>query len=295
MPEKPRRPLFVPSGSVPPEEGWRLAHGAADRFDRSTRAAVSEVSNTFRGQSMGGFERALSRGSRQAVAALDWKGYEADLRFSLQSRMRGIVEDVAKSSRIPGLEPDLDALRKLADRRARQAARTITRESRRGALATTKRLRKAGFTPRQVSQRTRSLLGLGKRQADAALNRMFAMDDAGAGLGRQLDELRKLGKDKLGMRGAAVSRFENLSAATDAQRELVRQAKREEVVIGAARIWVAVLDVTHVNCARLNGQVAGVDQPFVDTVGGRTIDSPPLHQNCRCGVQYVLFEEEIAA
>lgn len=295
MPEKPRRPLFVPSGSVPPDEGWRLAHGAADTFDRSTRAAVSEVSNTFQRQPMGAFERALGRGSRQAVATLDWKGYEADLRFSLQSRMRGVVDDVAGSSRIAGLEPDLDALRKLADRRARQAARTITRESRRGALEATKRLRRAGLTPRQVSQRTRPLLGLGKRQVDATLNKMFAMEVAGAPLGQQLSELKKLGKEKLSARGAGIARFENLSAATDAQRELVRQAESDGVAVGAARVWVAVLDVTHVNCARLNGQVTGVDQPFVDTVGGKTIDSPPLHQNCRCGVQYVLVEQAEAA
>lgn len=295
MPEKPRRPLFVPSGSVPPDEGWRLAHGAADTFDRSTRAAVSEVSNTFQRQPMGAFERALGRGSRQAVATLDWKGYEADLRFSLQSRMRGVVDDVAGSSRIAGLEPDLDVLRKLADRRARQAARIITRESRRGAVEATKRLRRAGLTPRQVSQRTRPLLGLGKRQVDATLNKMFAMEVAGAPLGQQLSELRKLGKEKLLSRAAGISRFENLGAATDAQQQLARQAVSEGVAIVASRIWVATLDVTHKNCARLDGQITGVDQPFVDTVTGRTIENPPLHKYCQCGVQYVLVEQTEAA
>lgn len=295
MPEKPRRPLFVPSGSVPAEEGWRLAHGAADTFDRSTRSAVSGVTHGFQGQSLGAYERALARGSRQAVAALDWKSYERDLRLSLQSRMRGIVDDVASSTRIAGLEPDVAALRSLADKRAREAARAITKESRRGALAATTRLRRAGLSPRQVSQRARPLLGLGKRQVDAALNRMLAMDAAGAGMAQQLGELKTLGREKLLARGAAVARFENLRTATDAQRAIVRQAETDGVAVGTARVWVAALDVSHTNCARLNGQVTGIDQPFVDTVGGRTIDSPPLHQNCRCGVQYTIAELEQVA
>lgn len=51
------------------------------------------------------------------------------------------------------------------------------------------------------------------------------------------------------------------------------------------KIWSSVLDGCSCSlCAKLDGSAVPLDEPFV--VSGRSVLAPPLHEGCRCSLEY---------
>jgi hypothetical protein len=253
----------------------------ADAADRSIRSTFSEAVSAIRSQS----------------GEPDWADFRSDLEERLRARFDRIARDIGKASKMPGARLDVmeDETARMLDRKARDAAKQLASESRDAYRAGVSRLSRAGLSEAQVREWMRPLRGLNDAQTQSAVNRMLAMREAGASATTIRNDAAKMGRKKASARGRAIARTSSLDVATASQEEAVRQGLDSGDLARATKQWVAALDVTHAECKRLDGQRRKVGESFVDPMTRRKVNNPPLHPNCRCGVQYDAVRSSAAA
>jgi len=68
------------------------------------------------------------------------------------------------------------------------------------------------------------------------------------------------------------------------------QAYKDSGVEGK-KVWNANRDIkTSKLCSRLDGQLRGVDEPFIDEITKNAWMTPSSHPNCRCSLGFIVKE-----
>lgn len=141
---------------------------------------------------------------------------------------------------------------------------------------------KHGLTPKEVSKRLRSMVGLLPSQVEAVARyeaRLLAdgvsPDVAAKRAARYTEAQRRL-------RATRIARTELMSATNNGQQALWQHARQRGVLPATAkRVWIATHDdrLDTKICLPLDGETAGLDEPFK---GGHMV--PPAHPGCRCAI-----------
>lgn len=258
---------------------------------------------------------ALARNAPEiAVAAMPWPEFERALEQALMQPIKNAVADGAAAAvrdlrpriqkkdppkRPTGFQIGADIAFNLDNPRtqswlARHAARLVSRVRQETMLAIRRITTEAhtrGLNVGQQADRIATALrrdvGLNQRQAGALARYEAALVEEGLSQ-RQIDQRVAEYRDRLiDSRARVIARNETLTASNVGQQEVWQQATEQGLLEpGQKRVWIAQPSLNHDNpcptCKPMNGQVRGMDEPFVSPYDGTTVMQPPAHVACEC-------------
>ena len=150
-----------------------------------------------------------------------------------------------------------------------------------------------GVPVREQAKRIAAILrrdiGLNAPQARALVNfeaGLIANDTAPSKV-RQLVAARR--EDMIGQRSRVIARQETLTGAKEGQQEVWRQARSERLIPSTVkRKWLTQRHVNANNpcpiCEPMNGQIRGLEEPFVSPYNGASSMGEGMHVGCICAV-----------
>lgn len=156
-----------------------------------------------------------------------------------------------------------------------------------------------GLGPRVAAQEIRPLVGLTDRHAAAVQRFHTGLVDGGMKRSRATEKAARYASRLLRYRTENIARTEMLWTANAAQLEQWRQMRDVGLLTGAeVMVWSVTDDERLCDlCAPMDGLVTeSIDVPFVSELRGfpgqepvqrpqpQTLEHPPLHPMCRCGV-----------
>ncbi len=143
----------------------------------------------------------------------------------------------------------------------------------------------SGIAPRESARLIRDIVGLTDRQAMAVVNYRFDLLEAG----RSADDVARLaeryGKQLLNGRALTIARNETINSSLGGQQELWRQAVDKGLLDPekTQRVFIVTDDDRLCPiCAPMDGQQAGLEEPFIDGDGEPVSMPPSVHIACRC-------------
>lgn len=141
-----------------------------------------------------------------------------------------------------------------------------------------------GVPPLEMARQLKPQLGLTQRDSDAVDRRYQSSLDAGVPRGRALAMREAYAEDLLSQRAERVARTETIAAEAAGQQSAWKQAMGDGLLSSdSQKVWIATSVGACGICAELDGQVVGINEPFI-TSDGVELDHPPAHPNCRCSV-----------
>jgi hypothetical protein len=198
--------------------------------------------------------------------------------------------------------------RQWAERHAAQLVTNLSKESKKAIREVITRSFDEQISPASAARLIRPLIGLTSRQAEAVMNlreRMINNPGSTIVAGRVRIRIPENGASEsmiedrseayadrlLGQRADAIARTETITASNEGQRQLWLQAVDDGLLSGnEQRVWIATPDEkTCPICDDLDGQVVGLDEPFVSSDVGE-LDGPAAHTDCRCAQGIVAQE-----
>lgn len=317
---------LITKRNLPRPKPARAIHYAASKWEpyvyRGFYRAIRQTQTEFKFDEV---RAALERNAPEiAVAAMPWPQFERALERNLLLPIRNAVADGAAAAardlkpRIAKRDPDpkprptnfqvgaevsftLDNPR-TQSWLARYSARLVRNVRNETVLAIRRITTDAharGVDVRgqatQIATALRRDIGLNQRQA-GALSRyeagLMEQDLTQAQIARQVNEYR----DRLiAQRSRMIARHETLSASNAGQQEVWQQAKEQGLLPGdAKRKWITQPGLNATNpcpiCRPMNGQIRGLNEPFVSPYDGSTAMVPGIHISCEC-VTALIFED----
>lgn len=278
----------------PTSEFFQITNVAADKSQERLRSRLAgavgsvDVNNAALGRAL----RADRLRIGMVDAAVDWEGFESDLEERLFADIRRSARDAAEATaRKMGTRLERGIIDDLARRRAREAARLMTKNSRQALFKTMQRLRREGFSDAFIRRNVRTFAGLNRQQTTAIMNRMKAMREAGASPAQMERAARRLSTRARQARARFSARQETKIGAEAGQDQAIRQALDNGEIEDVRQRWASIRDKRRDPvCARLHGQVRKLGERFVDPVTGNSYAGPPEpHQTCRCG-KHIIFK-----
>lgn len=115
--------------------------------------------------------------------------------------------------------------------------------------------------------------------------------DEGLKLGESMFDLRKrvekVFQKMEKSRAMTIARTETMAASNFAAEQSYIQSRVVE-----SKVWLTAPDERRCPaCARMEGKVAKLGEKFIDPLTNTPVEGPPLHPNCRCTINPVLFKE----
>jgi len=194
-----------------------------------------------------------------------------------------------------------DRATKWAERRSATRVTEIGRDARASIREIVSSMFERGVPPRAAARQIREVVGLTSEQS-AAVSRLrdrleladgntitafagrlkFRVPEGGSSEEQIAAWTERYADKLLDHRAMMIARTESIDSANEGQRELWGQAI-EQGFLGAdsKRKWLAGGPRMCVICEEMDGQVVGIDEPFV-TPDGEEIDGPTAHPGCTC-------------
>ena len=276
---------------------WRQIHGIADRAEPKVRAAfLKAIAATQDAITEATVVAAIERGDLDAAyAAIPWEdvGQQA-LADALPDTIAAIMNRAGQATAASGilarlgLRFDLDNPRAIAwaNNHAATLVQQVSDETKAGlrqAIATAIR---QGTPPARAARMIRHTVGLTEFQSEvvgAHWERLETEDRDPDQVDRMV---RRYAERVHNQRAETIARTETITSANYGQQEAWQQAQDEGLLpANAQRVWLAIDDGrTDDVCSRLDGVVAGIDEPFTDPETGDEFMNPgyDVHPNCRC-------------
>lgn len=180
----------------------------------------------------------------------------------------------------------VDALR----RQGAALVTNVTESTRDAVRAATVVAREAGLSSQTAAQLIRPAIGMLDRHAVAVVTRYTGLVEQGFAVADAMREAQSYAGRLTQYRAMMIARTEPRIAAVAGQREAWEQTIDEGVFARdeLRREWIAVEDNPDPDdpCPRLDEQVVGMDEPFVDPETGDEYDAPPdPHPHCVCALE----------
>lgn len=273
-------------------DAWKAIQKIADQLEPELRqnflAAIAELRDRI---NIDALVRALSEGRLSSVALAAGK-LPADLTSAVQVVNHAFAVVGAKAA--AQLSDALDfRIRfdvvnpfavKAAETNAARLVTAITSETEAAIRAVIVRAFRDGIAPRDVAVLLRPLIGLTERQALAVINYREMLVGSGLTPARVQVLVERYAARLLRQRAVTIARTEIISASTQGQLALWRQAQRDEQLTKTAtKVWIVTPDDRLCpSCASIDGVEILVRDRFETPYG--LIAGPPMHPKCRCAL-----------
>lgn len=271
----------------------RLATALRTRVRESLRAGLTRAAELLAPKDWRADATWLAFGrelERAYVAGIEASGALALKQAQLDGRMVFRVEKARSRIDVP---PNPHSLKWIREHGG-ELVQGISDEQRgviRDALAA---MHKEGRRPQSVESTIKSLVGLNEQQAGAVERRRGTMLEAGVDFDKVDAAVEHYADDLLDARAETIARTEGKEAIERGQADAWRVAQNEQLLPAATRRrWTSMPDSDRRcdMCESMDGQIVGLDEPFVsDDVG--EVGNPPLHPRCRCMQALVFGDEE---
>ena len=174
----------------------------------------------------------------------------------------------------------------------------ISNETRKGVQSVIGSAFDLGIPPRETAKVIRDMVGLTEKQSIAAMRYRDNLSTQD----RPADQVDRMAtryeSQLLRYRGETIARTEIIASAHQGQRESWQQAVDDGLLDAedTNREWITTDDDRLcLICETMNGQIVGLDEPFLDG-DGEDVEEPPVHPNCRCtvGISFEAKTEQVA-
>lgn len=162
----------------------------------------------------------------------------------------------------------------------------ISSETRKGVQSVIGSAFDLGIAPKDAARVIRDMVGLTEKQSIAASR----YRDKIGNQDRPADQVERMAAryeaKLLRYRGETIARTEIIASAHQGQREAWQQAVDQGLLDPSEtnREWITSDDDRLCDiCEPMDGQIVGLDEPFLDG-DGEGVEEPPVHPNCRCTV-----------
>ncbi len=260
----------------------RLADAAGPQARLRLERALESLQNV----PLADLERAIARQDAFALHQLT-----AGLPAKLQAAVKVLEDVVVKAARAaaPSVGLTLDAPDLMAAQAARAYGATlvtnVATETKAAIREVVSRALAEGITPRDAARLIKPLIGLTRRQAQAAMTKFERAIGAGISRTRALRLLERYAAKQLRERAFLIARTEIIKASTEGQLATWQSAMRRGLLPQTARkVWIVTFDDRLCRfCRPMNGVSVPIGADFT-TSQGRRLAGPPLHPACRCAV-----------
>ena len=275
---------------MPSPSDIRRLHALLDRLQPAMRREVERAFNKLKKRlNESALLDMLERGDLITLAQA-MKGLERDLQSAVKTMNVAFAAGRIQATKdLPvKLRQNLTQTNEFAIRAAQtQAAKFVTgvsNETRLAIRGVIDRAFRDGLPPREAAKLIRPLVGLTKRQAQAVVTRRAA--DMGSGMAAARVQSRAVAYSEklLKQRALMIARTEIISASTQGQLSLWREAQAQGLLPrGAEKMWITTPDDRLCPiCEDMDGETVALGEMF--TIDGALIAGPPAHPNCRCAV-----------
>jgi hypothetical protein len=289
---------------------WRQIHEIADRAEPKVRAVfLKAIAATQDAMTEAAVIAALERGDLEAAYnAIPWEDVGAQaLRDALPDTIASIMSTAGDAAMAHGalaslgLRFDLDNPRAItwANEHSATLIQQVSDETKAGirhAIATAIR---QGTPPAQSARMLRHMVGLTESQSETVGNYWAQLETEDRDPDQVDRMVRRYAERVHNQRAETIARTETITSANYGQQEAWQQAQDEGLLpADAQRVWLAIDDGrTDDVCLRLDGMVAGIDEPFTDPETGDTFMNPgyDVHPNCRCAQGIASAEDVLRA
>lgn len=263
--------------------------GLADRYEAQFRNVIRSAIRMGQRVTLEKLAAAIRTGNEQAIlAAIPWDDRALP---ALRATLPSLAADLARQSArlneelLPGnVQYRFDITNPLSIRQALDHSNQLVTEI---GESTREGLRKAiaeaiqeGRPPLQAARDIRNSVGLRSDQ----LERLANMRAKGA----QGTEIARARERMLQERTLLIARTETLWSANEGQRALWEQGRQAGIIPASAqREFITTPDDRLCAiCEPLDGKLYGIEQQITTELG--SVDSPPIHPNCRCTMSLVI-------
>lgn len=191
---------------------------------------------------------------------------------------------------MPSIAFGFDAENKAAQRAAaRQAATLVTNVSTETKLAIRQLITRAikdGIPPYDAGRLIEGMVGLNRRQMEAAYNLRIRLIDSGLPIDKVDSRVARYQAKALKQRGRMIARTEIMNSLANGTEESWMQAQAQgKIGANAKKEWIITpIDACNI-CRSIDGQQVALQAPFMSIKG--TIQNPTAHPNCRCAIVVV--------
>lgn len=182
--------------------------------------------------------------------------------------------------RFDGTNP---AAQRVAQRQAARMVTNVSAETRAAIRVLVTESIREGIPVYDLARAVKTMIGLTRPQARAALNRRRDLIDQGHSIERVNTLLDRYVEKKLAERAQTIARSEIMDALGTGQRESWKQARKEGRIDKTARKGIVITPDERLCpvCSALENTTVPLDEDFITLLGPRP--GPPFHQRCRCG------------
>jgi hypothetical protein len=168
----------------------------------------------------------------------------------------------------------------------------MARETRKAMTKAIRRMKREGFSRREIVANARKMVGLNQQQANSVLSRMKKARDSGVGRGKLQREFDRVTARQFRNRGKMTGAHETKIGAEMGQDVAVAHAVDEGEIENPRERWVSIRDGRRDPiCKRLHGQTVPLGKRFTDPSTGNSYKGPPEpHMTCRCG-KHLMFRK----
>lgn len=149
-----------------------------------------------------------------------------------------------------------------------------------------------GEHPHNIAPTIAQMIGLSARDS-------MALDRFASNVGHEAKQVNRFASDLLERRAKTIARTETIRASATGQQETWRAMARDQLIDTSEfrQVWTVADDERLCAlCAPMDDQSVELDVPFVSKMrgihpserveyAGMTVESPPLHPNCRCALR----------
>ena len=288
---------------------WRRIHEIADRAEpRIRRAFLQAISATQDAITEATVIAAIERGDLEAAyQAIQWEDVGAQhLRDALPSVITEIMAGAGEATVAHGvlaglgLRFDLDNPHAIgwANEHSATLVQQVSDETKAGIRHAISTAIRQGTPPDRAGRMLRHMVGLTEFQSGVVGNYWEQLETEDRDPD-QIDRMVRRYAERIhNQRAETIARTETITSANYGQQEAWQQAINGGYLpANAQRIWLAIDDGrTDDVCLRLDGMVAGIDEPFTDPETGDEYMNPgyDVHPSCRCS-QGIASAEDITS
>lgn len=270
------------------EPEYLVLHRIADRLAPAMRDAFLEAVKALRAKiDPTRLQELLLRGDRGDLGAF-WRAFEADVAPVLRGPIsEALLRAGQQTGQRFGMSFDLTNPKAInaIDLHAATLIQGITQESRAAIVAVLRQGFLNGLPVDEMARRIRGSIGLSARYATAVETYRQAQLDQGVDPEVVDQRADRYAQRLLRDRAENIARTETLAAANSGQQTAWEEAQRQGYLGDSARVWIVTPDDRLCDniCAPMDGQIRGMNEPFI-TGEGDAVMTPPAHPQCRCAV-----------
>lgn len=276
------------------EAEYRVLHRIADRLAPEMRDAFLEAVKELRAKiDPTRLQELLLRGDQGDLGAF-WRAFEAEVSPVLRGPIsEALLQAGQRTGQRFGMSFDLTNPKAInaIDLHATSLIQGITQESRAAIVAVLRQGLLVGLPVEEMARRIRGSIGLTARYATAVETYRAAQLAQGVDPDIADQRAARYAQRLLRDRAENIARTETLAAANSGQQSAWEEAQRQGYLGDSARVWIVTPDdrLCEDICAPMDGQVRGMNEPFI-TGDGQAVMTPPAHPQCRCAVGLAIPE-----